>query len=153
MVRRVKTLKTIGHIDYLDVLDADIEKIPFKVDTGADTSAIHCERVRIKLIDDKEYLSFRLLDRTHPLFNGREIVTDDFKEKKVKSSFGDYEFRYQVKLRIRLFNKIYPVRFNLSNRKNMKYPILLGRRFLKGRFVVDVSKSFLSETPKTDPQS
>jgi hypothetical protein len=71
-----------------------------------------------------------------------------FTEKKVKSSFGDYEFRYQVKLRMTIFGKNYLTRFNLSNRKNMKYPVLLGRKFLNNRFIVDVSKQDLSHNLK-----
>lgn len=139
-----KQLKIIGHTDYLDLVDHGIDQLPFKVDTGADTSAIHCERVRLIMVDGKEYLSFKLLDPKHPLYTGREIRTTEYKEKKIKSSFGDYEFRYQVKLRIRLFEKIYVVSFNLSNRKSMKFPVLLGKRFLKGKFLVDVSQSNLT---------
>lgn len=140
-----KSLKIIGHTDFLDLVDYNISKLPFKVDTGADTSAIHCERVRLIMVDGKEFLSFKLLDPKHPLYTGKEIRTENFKEKKIKSSFGDYEFRYQVKLRIRLFDKIYPVSFNLSNRKSMKFPVLIGKRFLKGKFLVDVSQSNLME--------
>lgn len=122
--------------------------LPCKIDTGADTSAIHCERIRIKEINGKDHLVFKLLDRKHPLYTGKDIVTDEFKEKKVKSSFGDYEFRYQVKLLTIIFGKSYRVTFNLSNRKNMRYPVLLGRRFLKNRFIVDVSKKDLSANLK-----
>ncbi|MCB9262338.1 MAG: ATP-dependent zinc protease [Flavobacteriales bacterium] len=124
--------------------EANLVALPCKIDTGADTSAIHCDRIRIKEINGKDYLVFKLLDRQHPLYTGKDITTSKYVERKVKSSFGDYEYRYQVILTIVLFGHEYPVPFNLSNRKNMKYPVLLGRKFLKNRFVVDVSKRDLS---------
>ena len=144
VVTRKRILKTIGIIDMIDLPEAGIFGLPCKVDTGADTSAVHCERIRIKEINGKDHLAFKLLDRHHPLYSNKEIVTDQFKEKKVKSSFGDYEYRYQVKLKMTIFGRNYKVAFNLSNRKNMKYPVLIGRRFLANKFVVDVSKSNLS---------
>lgn len=144
MARAKRNLMLIGITDRIDIPEADIVALPCKIDTGADSSAIHCERVKIKEIKGQEYLSFRLLDKKHPLYNGKEFITANFKEKKIKSSFGDYEFRYQVKLRISLFGQSFNSVFNLSNRKEMKYPVLLGRRFLKNRFLVDVSQRDLS---------
>ena len=137
--------KTIGLTDFISMPEAGISNIPCKVDTGADTNAIHCERVRIRVMDGKEFLSFKLLDRKHPLYSGIEMNIEQFKEIRVKSSFGDYEYRYQVELPFKLFNKNYTAAFNLSNRKNMKYPVLLGRKFLAGSFIVDVSKRNLSQ--------
>jgi hypothetical protein len=142
--------RIIGVTDFLDVVDYGIENLSCKIDTGADTSAIHCERVRIKEINGKEYLSFKLLDRKHPLYTGKEILTLAFKERKIRSSFGDYEYRYQVRLTIRLFEQDIVTAFNLSNRKNMKYPALIGKRTLRNRFLVDVAKKDLSYRAKTE---
>ena len=136
--------RTIGLTDFISLPEAGISNLPCKVDTGADTCAIHCERARIRVIDGKDHLVFKLLDRKHPLYSGEELAIKEFKEIKVKSSFGDYEYRYQVMLRFTLFNKEYTAPFNLSNRSNMKYPVLLGRKFLANNFVVDVAKRNLS---------
>ena len=143
MVNKI-TKKVIGVTDFISIPDADVENLPCKVDTGADNCAIHCERARIKEIKGEEFLVFKLLDRKHPLYSGKDVMIKDFREIRVKSSFGDYEIRYQVKLSFILFNTVYKAAFNLSNRKNMKYPVLLGRKFLSKNFVVDVSKRNLS---------
>ena len=143
-MKRIKEKQLIGRTDFVSIPDADIFNLPCKIDTGADTSSIHCERVRIKEINGEDHLVFKLLDKKHKLYSGKELMIKEFKETKVKSSFGDYEFRYQVKLPIILFDKNFNVSFNLSNRKRMKFAVLLGRRFLSNRFIVDVSKSDLS---------
>lgn len=145
-----RKLKTIGITDKIDFPDAMLFDLPCKIDTGADTSAIHCERVRIKEINGKDFLVFKLLDKHHPLYTGKEIITDQFREKKVKSSFGDYEYRYQVKLSMVIFGTKYLVSFNLSNRKNMKFPVLLGRKFLTRKYLVDVSQVDLSAKKKLE---
>ncbi|MFT4521313.1 MAG: hypothetical protein ACI8ZN_000242, partial [Bacteroidia bacterium] len=93
-----------------------------------------------------DHLVFKLLDKSHERYTGKDIVTSEFKEKKVTSSFGDYQYRYQVKLKVTVFNQTFNVAFNLSDRKNMRFPVLLGRRFLRNRFVVDVSKKYLNTT-------
>jgi hypothetical protein len=151
-VTALKTLskgpKIIGIIDKIDLPEVGLFNLPCKIDSGADTSSIHCERIKLKEINGVEHVVFKLLDKHHPFYNGVEIKTSDFKEKKVTSSFGDYEFRYQVKLSMVIFNKKYKVAFNLSNRKNMKFPVLLGRRFLSKKFVVDVSQQNLSANLK-----
>ena len=143
-MKKVPKKKVIGITDFISIPDAGVENLPCKIDTGADNCAIHCERARIKEIKGEEFLVFKLLDRKHPLYSGQEIMIKDFREIKVKSSFGDYEIRYQVKLNFLLFNKEFTAAFNLSNRKSMKYPVLLGRKFLSRNFVVDVSKRNLS---------
>lgn len=146
--RKKAPVKTIGLTDFISIPDAGISNLPCKIDTGADSCAIHCERARIREVNGEEYLVFKLLDKMHPLYSGEELKLKEFKEMKVKSSFGDFEYRYQVELEFELYNKKYKAAFNLSNRKNMKYPVLLGRKFLAGRFKVDVSKRNLSQKKK-----
>ena len=139
-----KIKEIIGTTDHIDLPDAMMLNVPCKIDTGADTSSIHCERIHLVEKEGVEYLSFVLLDKTWPQYTGEWINTSEFKEKKIKSSFGDYEFRYQVRILITLFGKSYKSRFTLTNRAKMKYPILLGKAFLKNRYLVDVAQDNLN---------
>lgn len=145
-------LQVIGTTDCIDFIDAEIENLPCKIDTGAAISAIHANRIRIIEKSGVEYLSFKLLDKKHPNFNNKEILTTDFTEKRIKNSFGEAENRFQVKLKIKVFDKIYNSSFTLTNRKQMTYPVLLGKKFLKGKFLVDVSKQNLSFNLKKNIQ-
>lgn len=143
-----RTPKIIGLHEQIDIPLADIQNLPCKIDTGAQTSSIHCEKVKIKEIDGVEHLCYKLLDKRHPLYSNKEISTTVFKEKKVRSSFGDYEFRYQVTLPIVLGGKKYKSKFTLSNRKRMQFPVLLGTQFLRRKFIVDVSQKNLLSNPE-----
>lgn len=139
VIKKSTKKKVIGSVDCIDLPLDNIFDLPCKVDTGADTSSIHCERIHLVEKDGVEHLSFILLDKSWPQYTGEWIHVKDYKEKKIKSSFGDYEFRYQVKLVISLFGATYKSRFTLTNRAKMKFPVLLGKRFLKNRYLVDVS--------------
>lgn len=148
-----KRLPLIGQTDRIDLPDFGLTDIPCKVDTGADTSAIHCERFRIVEKDGMDYITFRLLDKRFKDSERKTFRFTDFTEKKIRSSFGDLEYRYAIRTRIVLFGKTYHIMFTLSNRGSMKYPVLLGKRFLKGKFVVDVSQHDLSHTQKHQKKS
>ncbi len=50
----------------------------------------------------------------------------------------DQEERYKVRLTLRLHEVKKRVLVTLNDRFHMKYPMLLGRNFLRGDFIVDV---------------
>ncbi len=126
----------VGRRETVDFPDLGLFGLTAKIDTGANTTALHCHHVRI---DDEGKLCFRLLDETHPEYQDREHCFDKFEQKWIKSSFGEMELRYIVRTRIRIGNRSIRSIVSLTDRKNMKYAVLIGRRFLKDRVIVDVS--------------
>jgi len=139
-----KAKKIIGTKDRIDLPEFGLYDLPCKIDTGAETSSIHCHRVRLLEVDGQEIISFRLLDPLHEAYNNHEYRTSRFNEKKIKSSFGQSEYRYSIKCKVLLFGETFSAEFTLADRVRMKYPILLGKRLLKNRYLVDVSKLNLS---------
>lgn len=134
----------IGIKDRLDIPIAGITNIPCKIDTGAYNCSIHCVEIRKKKDNEGPYLEFILLDEDFEEYNGQVLTSRNFRQKKVKSSNGKTQNRYQVVLPIILFGQTFNATFNLSKRHNMRFPILLGRKFLAKNFLVDVSKKDLS---------
>ena len=134
----------IGRKDKGDFPDLKLENIDLKIDTGAYTSAIHCRNIATKEINGQQILSFILLDPSHPQYEGKEFFAEKFREKSVKNSFGGSEKRFVIKTSIRLFGKKYAIELSLSERGEMRFPILIGRKFLMGKIIVDPSKYDLS---------
>ena len=132
-------MDTIGRREYIDFIEWGLASIEAKVDTGAYGCALHCHHIEIVEIKGKKLLSFRLLDPSHPEYDEREYLAKEFRDKRVKSSSGQWEHRYTVVTGIKLGRETYEVEFSLTDRSEMKYPVLLGRKFLKKRFLVDVS--------------
>jgi len=62
----------------------------------------------------------------------------------VKSSNGDIQHRYEVQSKIVLFEKEYNISLTLSSRDDMRFPVLLGRKFLTKRFIVDTELTDVS---------
>ncbi|MCB9185307.1 MAG: ATP-dependent zinc protease [Flavobacteriales bacterium] len=149
MKKPKQATRIIGRVDKIDLPGFEIEDLDCKVDTGADTSSIHCSKVKIVEQDGVEFLKFRVLDKKHPQFSKKTHLVHEFSEKRVKSSSGHSELRYVIKTKVIVFGTEFPITFTLSDREKMKYPVLLGRRFLKNKFIVDVSKTDLSHSEKT----
>lgn len=136
--------KIIGRKEKISLEEWGITDITAKIDTGAYTSSIHCEYVREIHDGEKKALHFIVLAPEHKHYKNQIISTEHFTQKKVKNSFGHTETRYKVVTKIRLGGMEYEAEFTLSERSKMKNPILLGRKALKGKFLIDVDKVNLS---------
>lgn len=136
--------KLIGRNEIVDLPDLDLFGLRAKVDTGAFTSAIHYHHAEIIKKDGENILHFTLLDPSHPEYNDKSFYFRDYKTKHIKNSFGQSEERYIIKSKIRIYGEDFMTEFSLSDRGNLKFPILLGRKLLNKHFIVDTSKKNLS---------
>lgn len=136
--------KTIGRIDKLDLPDMGLVDVDVKIDTGAFSSSIHCSRIEIVEVNRESLLHFVLLDPSHVSYNKKSFFFRDFQKKRIKNSFGQAETRFVIRTSIKIFGKLFLTEFSLSNRGNLRFPVLLGRKLLKKEFLVDVSKNNLS---------
>ena len=132
---------TIGRIDKADFPELSLEDIDIKIDSGAYTSSIHCSDIEEIIIKNSHCIRFTLLDPEHPFYNH---TFQHYTSKIVKSSNGISEKRFMIQTEIVLFNTTFPIYLTLTERKDMKFPILLGRKFLNKKFVIDPAKTNLS---------
>jgi len=142
--KKKKTLKTIGRVDKADFPAFDLHNIDVKIDTGAYTSSIHCESIEELEKEGKKYVQFKLLISDGKSNKNMELYAHNYALKNIKSSNGLYEERFVIKSTIVLFGKTYPLSLSLTDRSNMRYPILLGRQLLKKRFIVNVARKNVS---------
>ncbi len=131
-----KNLVHIGIVEAISLPDNGLQSILAKIDTGADGSTVWASNIKQK----SGSLSFVLFDSSSPYYNGEVVTTRDYQVTSVKNSFGQSEFRYKVPLRVRLGNRTIRAQFSLSDRSKNRYPILIGQRTLRGKFLVDVSR-------------
>ena len=142
------SLKVIGRKERISLPEWGLKQVSAKVDTGAYTSSIHCEYIELKIKEGKEVLCFSVLPKTHKKYTGKVVETTEFEQKKVKNSFGQEELRFKVRTKVRMFGHTFKAEFTLTDRSKMKNPILLGRKLLNGRFLVDVQQVNLSKKSK-----
>lgn len=132
---RTKPKQIIGRKELVSFPELEITNIYAKVDTGAYSNTLHCHDIQLK--DGK--LFFKVLDPKHPIFSRKEHCFSDFTRKKIKNSFGEVEERYMIKTKIKIAGRAIKSIISLTDRGKMRYPVLIGRRLLKNKFVVDVS--------------
>jgi hypothetical protein len=107
------------------------KKAMAKIDTGAYSGAIHCQKIHSK--DGVLYCT--------PLDGKRLVKFEDFFIKHVISSNGVRQVRYFVRTKVTIRGDTYQFVTSLSDRSKMKWPILIGRRFLsKNNFLVDTKE-------------
>lgn len=140
--------KILGRYDRVDLPALDLKNIHAKIDTGAYTSSLHCQKAQV--IDDR--LEFILLDEEHPEFTGMKFVFPEFEVRDIKNSFGEVERRFVIVTTLKIYNEDITTEFSLCNRGSLKFPILIGRKILRDRFLIDVKKKNLSYREKRQQQ-
>ncbi len=131
----VKNIKLIGRREFVSFPLLNLTNIKAKIDTGAYTCSIHCNHIEVKTENGKPVLYVQLLDNNNHRF-------DIFSQKRIKNSFGEMEERFIIKTLIYIGGKKINTTISLSDRENMRYPVLIGRRLLKGKFIVDVNQKY-----------
>lgn len=145
LMKKEKSNIIIGRLEQVHLPDWDFYDLEAKVDTGAYTSSLHCHHVETFKKNDSDHIRFYLLDPDHEAYNDKMLEMPLLAQREVKSSNGVSELRFFVKTSIVIFGRTYSIELSLADRSAMKYPLLIGRKFLaKGHFLVDVTKSNLS---------
>lgn len=138
--------RLLGRRELIDFPAFALTGVEAKVDTGAYTSAIHCTDIHEENdAAGKPVLWVRLLDPEHPGVHEQPLSFPHFTLRDIRSSNGEVQERYVIGAVVRLYGEDFFAEFSLSDRSDMKYPVLLGRSLLRqGRFVVDVARRNLS---------
>ena len=132
------TTKTIiGRNATVDFID-EVFDVPAKVDTGADSSAVWATDI---FVDDKHRLHYKLFGKDSPYYTGREHIVSEYSVASTKSSLGNSMIKFRVKMLVKIGDRTVRASFGLSDRSTHNYPILIGRRTLHGKFLVDVEQS------------
>ncbi len=136
-MKQTSTPKIVGTFELVTFPDfVKIGQIKAKIDTGAYTGALHCTKIAVEETPEGKILRFSPFD--HPEV---EMIMTDFAVKYVRSSNGGSQSRYFINTAITIQSQTYPIVLSLADRSEMKWPVLIGRRFLRSHnFLVDVSK-------------
>jgi hypothetical protein len=113
-----------------------------KVDTGARSSALHVLEQECFSRGGIEFVRFRL-DTGRPGAEAAPAEAVVFDRRHVTDSGGHRTERVFIRTRLRLAGVEFDAEVNLAERRNMLFPMLIGRTALAGRFVVDPARSFL----------
>ena len=140
-------LSIIGSTEYVDI--AKIKHVPAKIDTGADSSSIWASHIRVT---KDGVLRFRLFGEGSPFYTGKAFKRTDYQVAVVRNASGYEQIRYRTHLGITIKGHRIKALFYLADRSNNNFPVLIGRRTISGKFLVDVSKNH-TPMPAKNPKS
>ena len=148
MSRSVKNPLTVGWREWvvLGGLDCPIP-IKAKIDTGAATSALHAARLRRYEVDGEQWVEFTLRPHQRTSRDSRRVQAKVVDERRVRSSNGRSEVRPVIETVMGIGDRHWAVQFTLSRRDEMGFRLLLGRRALRGRTLIDPGKSYATGFP------
>ena len=136
----------VGYAETITLLDSGL-KVDARMDSGANTSSMHALNIEYfeREGDDDEWVSFvfeadgESISLERPLTRHTRIVQHS----------GERDRRPVVELEFCLDGIIHRAEFNLTDRSELTYPVLLGRRFLADAVLIDpaVSKTLSPGCP------
>jgi hypothetical protein len=136
----------LGWREWLALPDLGIVALRAKVDTGARSSALHVEDQQTFERDGVEYVRF-VLETGRPGLAPQTAEAPVLERRRVTDSGGHGTDRIFIRTRLQLAGQEWLAEVNLTQRRNMLFPMLLGRTALAGRFFVDPGHSFLLGDP------
>ncbi len=136
------TRAVVGWREWLVLPDFCDLPIKAKVDTGARTSALHAFGLRIENVEGVQVACFELHPRQRSASGAVRVRCPIRGFRRVRSSNGRTETRPVVVTSLQLGEYRWKGELTLTSRDAMGFRILLGRSALKGRFLVDPSRSY-----------
>ena len=138
-VSRVAT--TLGWRERLALPELGIGLLKAKLDTGARSSSLHVDTLQTFQRDGVTWLRFSLsIRRRHPFEVSCEAPALD--RRVVTDTGGRRTERWFIRTQVILAGQSFSVDVNLTDRRHMLFPLLLGRSALMGRFAVDPALSY-----------
>lgn len=134
-------LPVAGRIEHVRLTPGDIV-IEAKLDTGARTSSLDATNMQRLIRDDADWVAFDIVGN-----DGRNVRIERpvVRIAKIKSALGTDKDRPVITLGV-CIGKVYRItEVNLVDRSNLTAPLLIGRRFLQGRLLVNVNRRNLLE--------
>ena len=143
----------LGWREWVALPELGIGSIRAKVDTGARSSSLHVREQELFERDGRQHVRF-LLEHGPDEALSDPLEAEVFDRRDVTDSGGHRETRVFIRTLLCLpAGQQWPIELNLTERRNMAFPMLLGRSALRRRCVVEPGRSWLLGLPQrsTDP--
>lgn len=149
--KRTEPLPVIGWREWVSLPGLGVPAIKAKIDTGACSSSVHAFDVSVVETQGQAIVRFKLhpYQHTSRVTVVAEAVLVEYR--RVRSSGGDETLRPVVLADVELLGQRWPIELTLASRDTMGFRMLLGRRALRHRFVVDPGRSYLAGKRKRNP--
>lgn len=147
MIEQAYSNTLVGWREWVGLPEINMPWIKAKIDTGAQTSALHTSSIDEFTQNGEDWVRFT----AHPWqgSDADEVVAElpIHDRRTVRSSSGHTEIRLVVLMQITLGGQTLRSEVTLTSRDEMVFRMLIGREALRQGFVVDPARSYLSSRP------
>jgi hypothetical protein len=134
----------IGEVEYVAIPLLD-SVFAARIDTGAKTTAIYAVDIETFERDGKPWARFTIKNPHKD--NEFPLEMEVARTARVKQEGRESERRMGVTLDLTIGEITKRLTVSLADRSGFEYPLLIGRDFLSGSAVVDVTRKFTQKTP------
>lgn len=139
----------VGWREWIALPELGIRQIKAKIDTGARTSAIHTDTIKV-FHDSRGVLKVSFSLSPLPNKSKKQWCTAEVIDRRtVSDSGGHRELRWVIRTLIEMDGRHWPIEVTLTNRESMRYRMLLGRTALEKYCVIYPGRSYLTKNSKT----
>lgn len=134
---KTDTKHIIGAVENVRLVPPNVI-LKARIDTGAKTSSIDARNITPFERNGKQWVRFTCMSGEKEHIIERKVV----KTVLIKRHGEESQDRYVVNMRIILGEVSQLILVTLNDRDAYKYPVLIGRNFLRDYFIVDVAKKY-----------
>ena len=142
MVKKKREKKVDGWKEQVALPDLKIKSVIAKIDTGANLATIDADDIKVVTRKDVKYVKFTVKKRNNTV---RKTSAPLAGFKRIRSSNGDVERRPYIKTDILMDGITKNIELTLTDRGPMDYTMLIGRKALGRRWIVNPSISFMTK--------
>ena len=142
MVKKKREKKVVGWKEQVALPDLKIKSVIAKIDTGANLATIDADDIKFVTRKDVKYVKFTVKKRNNTV---RKTSAPLVGFKRIRSSNGDVERRPYIKTDILMDGITKNIELTLTDRGPMDYTMLIGRKALGRRWIVNPSISFMTK--------
>ena len=142
MVKKKREKKVVGWKEQVALPDLKIKSVIAKIDTGANLATIDADDIKFVTRKDVKYVKFTVKKRNNTV---RKTSAPLAGFKRIRSSNGDVERRPYIKTDILMDGITKNIELTLTDRGPMDYTMLIGRKALGRRWIVNPSISFMTK--------
>ncbi|MCK0095960.1 RimK/LysX family protein [Yoonia sp. F2084L] len=143
-----RPLMVIGWHECISLPELGLQDFAVKVDTGAKTTALHADDIETFYKGDEKWVRFRSPDIAGTPARTCEFPV--FTKRDIKNTGGRPETRIVIRTPMVLAGRKWDIDISLTDRGTMRFPLILGRRALRGRNIaVHPGKSYLVSNKPT----
>ena len=142
MAKKKREKKVVGWKEQVALPDLKIKSVIAKIDTGANVATIDADDIKFVTRKDVKYVKFTVKKRNNTV---RKTSAPLAGFKRIRSSNGDVERRPYIKTDILMDGITKNIELTLTDRGPMDYTMLIGRKALGRRWIVNPSISFMTK--------